>query len=146
MSSPIFLVKEHFLESQYIREYARATQNSQEETLKLAIKQYIPVDNPNPKEGDITIIAAHANGYPKVIGSTHVSQTYLTLNRSCTNPSGRSCTLDPRRMASRFVVSGSPTLRKKELVVSSTSSPSEMIVSRDHLSSRLLSDATSIMV
>jgi hypothetical protein len=34
--------------------------------LHLAVKQYIPLDNPNPQPGDVTILAAHANGFPKV--------------------------------------------------------------------------------
>ena len=29
------------------------------------MKQYIPKDNPNPRPGDVTIIGAHANGFPK---------------------------------------------------------------------------------
>lgn len=64
--SSVFDVKEHVLECQHIREYARATANRQEDVLHLAIKQYIPLDNQNPKEGDVTIIGAHANGFPKV--------------------------------------------------------------------------------
>ncbi|QKX55833.1 uncharacterized protein TRUGW13939_02931 [Talaromyces rugulosus] len=64
MSFP-FRVVEHVVPGQYIREYPRATSTSQEETLHLAVKQYIPLDNPNPKPGDVTIIAAHANGFPK---------------------------------------------------------------------------------
>ncbi|KLO85796.1 host-specific AK-toxin Akt2 [Fusarium fujikuroi] len=31
----------------------------------LAVKQYVPHDNPNPQPGDVTIIGAHANGFPK---------------------------------------------------------------------------------
>lgn len=65
MSFP-FRIVEHVVPGQYIREYPRATSTSQEETLHLAVKQYIPLDNPNPKPGDVTIIAAHANGFPKV--------------------------------------------------------------------------------
>jgi hypothetical protein len=64
--SSVFEIKEHTVECQHIREYARATAKSQEEVLHLAIKQYIPFDNPNPKEGDVTIIGTHANGFPKV--------------------------------------------------------------------------------
>jgi hypothetical protein len=30
------------------------------------VKQYIPLDNPKPQPGDVTILAAHANGFPKV--------------------------------------------------------------------------------
>ena len=74
--STVFEIREHKLECQHIREYARATANSQEEVLHLAIKQYIPLDNPNPKEGDVTIIGAHANGFPKV--SQHLSVSIVT--------------------------------------------------------------------
>lgn len=66
MRNSIFEIKEYTLECQHIREYARATVESQEAVLHLAIKQYIPLDNPHPKEGDVTIIGAHANGFPKV--------------------------------------------------------------------------------
>ncbi|KAM0126890.1 hypothetical protein ACHAO1_009810 [Botrytis cinerea] len=65
MHSTVFEVKENILECQHIREYPRATSNTQEDVLHLAIKQYIPRDNPNPQPGDVTIIGAHANGYPK---------------------------------------------------------------------------------
>jgi hypothetical protein len=66
-SSTVFQIKEHTLECQHIREYARATARAQEDVLYLAIKQYIPLDNPPElKDGDVTIIGAHANGFPKV--------------------------------------------------------------------------------
>lgn len=60
-----FVVKEHLVPTQHVREYARATANSQEDTLLLAVKQYIPKDNVSPQPGDVTIIGAHANGFPK---------------------------------------------------------------------------------
>ena len=66
MACPIFQIKDHVVDCQYIREYARATSNAQDAPLKLAVKQYIPLDNLDPQEGDITIIGAHANGFPKV--------------------------------------------------------------------------------
>lgn len=62
----LFDVKEYVVDGQHIREYARATAHSQEEVLKVAVKQYTPRDNPNPQPGDITIIASHANGFVKV--------------------------------------------------------------------------------
>jgi hypothetical protein len=65
MASP-FRIVEHVVPGQYLREYPRATSTSQEETLYLAVKQYIPLDNPHPQPGDVTFIAAHANGFPKV--------------------------------------------------------------------------------
>lgn len=61
-----FIIKEHKVEGQHIRDYAHATANSQEEILYLSVKQYIPKSNPNPQPGDLTIIGAHANGFVKV--------------------------------------------------------------------------------
>ena len=61
-----FRVVEHIVPAQHIREYPRATANEQEDVLHLAVKQYIPHDNPNPQDGDVTILGAHANGFPKV--------------------------------------------------------------------------------
>ncbi|KFY12054.1 hypothetical protein V492_04119 [Pseudogymnoascus sp. VKM F-4246] len=52
MSTTNFNVKEHVVEAQHIREYARATSFSQEEILHLAVKQYTPLDNPSPQPGD----------------------------------------------------------------------------------------------
>jgi pimeloyl-ACP methyl ester carboxylesterase len=60
-----FRVVEHQVPAQHIREYPQATANSQEDVLHICAKQYIPLDNPKPKPGDVTIIAAHANGFPK---------------------------------------------------------------------------------
>lgn len=76
--STLFDVKEHVVDGQHIREYPRATAHSQEEVLQLAVKQYIPKDNPNPKPGDITIIASHANGFVKVRLQAR-SSTYLLI-------------------------------------------------------------------
>ncbi|EED24284.1 toxin biosynthesis protein, putative [Talaromyces stipitatus ATCC 10500] len=64
MSFP-FRIVEHVVPGQYLREYPRATSTSQEGTLYLAVKQYIPLDNPHPQAGDVTFIAAHANGFSK---------------------------------------------------------------------------------
>lgn len=61
-----FEIIEHHVPSSYIREYPRALANSQEDTLTLAVKQYRPRSNPDPlPKHAITIIAAHANGFPK---------------------------------------------------------------------------------
>lgn len=65
MSSSLFRIDKHVLPCQHIRGYPRATANEQEDVLHLAIKQYTPLDNFSPKSGDITIIGAHANGFPK---------------------------------------------------------------------------------
>ena len=66
MSSKSFRIKEHVVEGQHIRGYHFATRHGDEDVIKLAVKQYIPLHNPNPKPGDVTILAGHANGFPKV--------------------------------------------------------------------------------
>lgn len=78
MSISTFRIQEHTLPCAYIREYPFATADSQEDTLHLAIKQYTPLDNLLPHKGDVTIIAAHANGFPKV------AQTSLSRRRALT--------------------------------------------------------------
>ncbi|KAJ5086620.1 hypothetical protein NUU61_007927 [Penicillium alfredii] len=65
MSQSPFRIVQHVVPCQHIREYPAATANEQEEPLHLAVKQYIPLDNPDPQPGDVTILAAHANGFPK---------------------------------------------------------------------------------
>lgn len=65
-SSSAFEVREHVINAQHIREYPRATASSQDEVLQLAVKQYIPKNNPSPQPGDVTILASPANGFPKV--------------------------------------------------------------------------------
>ena len=66
MASSLYHVQEHIISASHIREYPRGTQSSQNDELSLHVKQYNPKDNPNPQPGDITIIGAHANGFPKV--------------------------------------------------------------------------------
>lgn len=61
-----FLVHEHIVPAQHTRQWPRGTEIGHENALKLAVKQYIPKDNLTPNPGDITFIAAHANGFPKV--------------------------------------------------------------------------------
>ncbi|SLM37424.1 Alpha/Beta hydrolase fold [Lasallia pustulata] len=65
MSSALFLTLEHVIQGQHIREYPAATVDSQEEALNLHIKHYVPLNNPNPTHGDVTVVAAHAIGFPK---------------------------------------------------------------------------------
>jgi len=66
MSSSHFAVTEHTLPCSHIRGYPLATAEAHEDILNLAIKQYTPKDNTNPQPGDVTVIGAHANGFPKV--------------------------------------------------------------------------------
>ena len=65
MSSTYFRIDEHKVPASHIRGFPRSTATKQEEVLDLAVKQYTPLSNKSPKPGDITIIAAHANGFPK---------------------------------------------------------------------------------
>lgn len=67
MSTARFRIREHTLPTSHIREYPRGTADDQEEVLNLAIKQYTPLDAKFEDEGDVTIIGAHANGFPKVV-------------------------------------------------------------------------------
>lgn len=57
---------EHTVDCSHTRQYLAATANGDHDIPKLAVKQYIPHDNPNPQPGDVTIVGAHANGFPKV--------------------------------------------------------------------------------
>ncbi|PYI12959.1 alpha/beta-hydrolase [Aspergillus violaceofuscus CBS 115571] len=59
-----YTVTEHVIDSQYIREYPRAT-TTQDAPLKLCVKKYTPIDNPRPEPGDVTIIAAHGTAFAK---------------------------------------------------------------------------------
>ena len=60
-----FRIVEHKSACQHIREYPRATADTQEDVLYLSVKQYVPLSNPNPQPGDVTILGAHANAFPK---------------------------------------------------------------------------------
>ena len=65
MSPSIFRVQEHTIPCQYVREYPGATLENQEDDLLLHVKQYTPWDQSDGQPGAITIIGAHANGFPK---------------------------------------------------------------------------------
>ncbi|KAL8823687.1 MAG: hypothetical protein Q9191_005638 [Dirinaria sp. TL-2023a] len=62
-----FQISEYTIPCQHIRGYPHATRSSQEVVLSLAIKQYVPLNNLSPKEGDVTIIAAGGSGMPKEV-------------------------------------------------------------------------------
>ena len=67
-----FRVIEHTTRCQNIRGRPGAVKAGHENELRLAVKQYIPTDNPSPKEGDVTIIGAHANAFPKVLHPSYI--------------------------------------------------------------------------
>lgn len=64
-STSPFIVTEHVINGQHIREYANAMRTPNASP-KLVLKQYTPIDNPSPQPGDVTIIGAHGCGFPKV--------------------------------------------------------------------------------
>lgn len=66
MSTSHFNIKEHTIPCSYIREYPGALLDSQEDSLRLHIKQYTALDGSHRRPGAITIIGAHANAFPKV--------------------------------------------------------------------------------
>ena len=66
MSSSIFKVQEHAIPTCHIREYPRALADDENDELQLAVKQYTPRESPSSSENGVTIIGAHANGFPKV--------------------------------------------------------------------------------
>jgi hypothetical protein len=87
MSAHLFRVEKHVVPCQHIREYPRATVGEQEAVLHLAVKQYIPLDNLHPKPGDVTIIGAHANGFPKVLRSGLIPyHAQLTVDKELYEP------------------------------------------------------------
>lgn len=65
MSSAFFRTETHLVDSSHIRQYPHALIDEQEDVLQLAVKQYTPLNNLSPHPGDVTIIAAHANGVGK---------------------------------------------------------------------------------
>ena len=65
MSSALFNTKTHYVDSSHVRQYPHTLANEQEDVLKIAIKQYTPLSNLSPQPGDVSIIAAHANGVGK---------------------------------------------------------------------------------
>lgn len=65
MSSQAFTIREHVIICQHFRQ-CRSTNISEEQSVRLCIKQYIPKDHPTPGAGDTTVIGAHGNAFVKV--------------------------------------------------------------------------------
>ncbi|PNS19944.1 Peroxisomal membrane protein LPX1 [Sphaceloma murrayae] len=79
MSTTHFTIKTHTVPCSHIRQYPRATLSGREEPLSLAVKQYIPLSDPTPQDGAITILAAHANGFPKELYEPLWDALYVRL-------------------------------------------------------------------
>ena len=66
MSIPSLKVIEHTVLCQHVREYPNGVKPEGEGVLKLAVKQYKSLDPLEDSKNAVTIISAHANGFPKV--------------------------------------------------------------------------------
>lgn len=65
MSTANFSTTSHVFEAQHIRNYPGATRNGDSDIQYLEAKQYIPFNNKNPQDDDVTIIGFHATSFPK---------------------------------------------------------------------------------
>ncbi|PVH81564.1 alpha/beta-hydrolase [Cadophora sp. DSE1049] len=74
-----FTIKEHIIPCAHIREDLTTTSNAQE-PWRMSIKQYIPISNPHPKEGDVTIIGSHGNGFIKELYEPFWTDLYHFLS------------------------------------------------------------------
>ncbi|KAL3482032.1 toxin biosynthesis protein [Aspergillus californicus] len=64
MSTTPFTITSRTIDAQYMRDFPHAT-TTQDAPLRLLVKKYTPVDNPNPQPGDVTLVAFHGAGFPK---------------------------------------------------------------------------------
>lgn len=62
-----FRIVEHIVRTQHTRDRPAGAERGRDNDLRLHVKQYIPTSNPDPKPGDVSIIGAHANGFPKEV-------------------------------------------------------------------------------
>lgn len=60
-----FRVIEHVTRAQHSRNRFAGAELGRENDLRMHVKQYIPTSNPHPKPGDVTIIGAVADAFPK---------------------------------------------------------------------------------
>ena len=84
MSPRKFDIKEHIVPCQYVREYPGSTLDDQEATLQLHVKRYKPKDQTHNRPGAVTIIGAHANGFPKVYFMPNYFPVRM-INEHCRN-------------------------------------------------------------
>ncbi|RDW73169.1 hypothetical protein BP6252_07076 [Coleophoma cylindrospora] len=75
MSAGVFTIREHVVACEH------ATRAEEVQLVKLAVKQYLPKDNPAPRVGDLTIIGAHANGLVKELYEPFWEEIVLGLER-----------------------------------------------------------------
>lgn len=78
MSTLHFSVTEHTIPCQYIREYPHASK-SDHAPLRLAIKEYQPLERTSAGSALMTIIATHGNGFPKETYEPLFDELYRAL-------------------------------------------------------------------
>ncbi|KAI9713384.1 MAG: hypothetical protein M1828_001418 [Chrysothrix sp. TS-e1954] len=84
MATTAFLrVTEHTLPAQYVRDYPNAIRGRRDTRLRLAVKQYTPLEEAEDcSEQSVTIIATGANGFPKEIYEPLFDNLYEYSRRS----------------------------------------------------------------
>ena len=60
-----FRVVEHVVKCQHTRDRPAGAELGRDNNLRLRVKQYVPEANKDPKPGDVTLIGAQANAFPK---------------------------------------------------------------------------------
>ena len=106
MESPFFKIVSHTIPASHIREYPRAT-SSNAVDLRLCIKQYIPRSNGDPKSGDLTLVATHGSGLPKVCTFEYSLENIALISfRNSMSPCGRIYAPIPSNMGSELGPSG----------------------------------------
>jgi hypothetical protein len=60
-----FTITSHVVRAQHTRSRPAGAERGRENEMRLHVNQYVPKDNPSPKPGDVTIIGAQANAFPK---------------------------------------------------------------------------------
>ncbi|RDA93536.1 hypothetical protein CP533_3970 [Ophiocordyceps camponoti-saundersi (nom. inval.)] len=81
MSSSLFRQLQHTVNAAHTREYPGATVGGDDDRPLLSVKQYVPLDNPDPQPGDVTIIGAHANGFSKELYEPLWDEIYQLLGQ-----------------------------------------------------------------
>lgn len=77
-----FNIREHTIRAQHTRERPAGAERDSENLLKLHVKQYIPKTNQDPTPGDVTIVGAHANGFPKECYEPFWDDLYESMRES----------------------------------------------------------------
>lgn len=101
-----FQVQEHVIAASHIREYHRSTADDQEVALQLAVKQYSPSRSAKRNAKPVTIIGAHANGFPKVRILRELRRAITEHVRNFMSRYGTNYSSDSKRRASTSKVFG----------------------------------------